>query len=336
MNENLALNLTATARTHGDRPALRADAATVSYAELDDGSARIARVLRDRGVEPGDRVGIMLTRCPRLPSAAATTPRSFSTDSILRVQVASPRSTACRTLPEVVLGSSSVQPTIRAGNAGARQSLVTDGTARSPGEVRTRAAWPVVGSRSEKRGGYSPARRSQRLWSTVCTTSWSHRWTSRATPATEPARRRRRRHVLRMRRRRERTTRKVEGQRAVARVGSRERKAAFRGWSGMTSSLRGFGAPVGLAADRVDPSYCRSATSSASATWNLGRRSRATRCQRRYSSTPFDAELATESAALPTSEGRLGLPDVVRVEPHVPELERGCDPRRAIDVSRPH
>jgi long-chain acyl-CoA synthetase len=64
MSENLAGNLTATASEHGDRVALRLDGVTVTYAQLDEASARLASLLRRRGVQPGDRVGIMLPNVP--------------------------------------------------------------------------------------------------------------------------------------------------------------------------------------------------------------------------------------------------------------------------------
>ena len=64
MSSNLAGILTETAAEHGDRPALKLDDTVVTYAQLDDGSARVAAMLRDKGVEPGDRVGIMLPNVP--------------------------------------------------------------------------------------------------------------------------------------------------------------------------------------------------------------------------------------------------------------------------------
>src|SRR5688572_26331915 len=64
MSSNLAGILTETAAEHGDRPALKLDDAVVTYAQLDDGSARVAAMLRDKGIEPGDRVGIMLPNVP--------------------------------------------------------------------------------------------------------------------------------------------------------------------------------------------------------------------------------------------------------------------------------
>ena len=64
MSNNLALNLTSTASAQGQRPALRSDDVVLSYAELDDASARVAGLLRDRGVRPGDRVGVMLPNVP--------------------------------------------------------------------------------------------------------------------------------------------------------------------------------------------------------------------------------------------------------------------------------
>ncbi|MGC9668286.1 long-chain-fatty-acid--CoA ligase [Planosporangium sp. 12N6] len=57
---NLAENLVRTAERFPDRPALRLGDRVMTYADLDDASARLATYLRTRGVEPGDRVGLML------------------------------------------------------------------------------------------------------------------------------------------------------------------------------------------------------------------------------------------------------------------------------------
>src|SRR4029079_3739858 len=64
MSGNLAGILTETTAEHGDRPALKLDDTVVTYAQLDDGSARVAAMLREKGVEPGARVGIMLPNVP--------------------------------------------------------------------------------------------------------------------------------------------------------------------------------------------------------------------------------------------------------------------------------
>src|SRR4051794_5272440 len=61
---NLATLLTDTAAEHGGRTALKLDDAEVTYAMLDEGTARVAALLRDKGLEPGDRVGIMLPNVP--------------------------------------------------------------------------------------------------------------------------------------------------------------------------------------------------------------------------------------------------------------------------------
>src|SRR5688500_6347505 len=61
---NLAAILTESAQRHGDRPALKLDDTTVTYAMLDEGSARVAGLLTAKGMEPGDRVGIMLPNVP--------------------------------------------------------------------------------------------------------------------------------------------------------------------------------------------------------------------------------------------------------------------------------
>src|SRR5680860_53666 len=68
-SSNLAGILTETAEKHGDRPALKLDDAVVTYAQLDEGSARVAGLLKAKGMEPGDRVGIMLPNVPYFPIA---------------------------------------------------------------------------------------------------------------------------------------------------------------------------------------------------------------------------------------------------------------------------
>ena len=64
---NLADNLTSTAQKHGDRPAVRLDDTVLTYAELQEGARRVAALLKDKGVEPGDRVGLVLPNVPAFP-----------------------------------------------------------------------------------------------------------------------------------------------------------------------------------------------------------------------------------------------------------------------------
>ena len=64
---NLAHNLTTTAEKHGDRPAVRLDDLTLSYADLLEGAQRVAALLTDKGVGPGDRVGLVLPNVPAFP-----------------------------------------------------------------------------------------------------------------------------------------------------------------------------------------------------------------------------------------------------------------------------
>src|SRR6195952_5180037 len=64
MANNLASILENTAKQHGDRPALKLDDVTVTYEQLDEASARAAALLRSKGLEPGDRVGVMLPNVP--------------------------------------------------------------------------------------------------------------------------------------------------------------------------------------------------------------------------------------------------------------------------------
>jgi long-chain acyl-CoA synthetase len=66
---NLAANLTETARRHPTRTALVSGDHELSYAGLDAASARVAAMLRERGVEAGDRVGVMLPNVPEFAMA---------------------------------------------------------------------------------------------------------------------------------------------------------------------------------------------------------------------------------------------------------------------------
>src|SRR3954451_568345 len=61
---NLATLLTDAAQSYGDRPAVRLDDTTLTYAQLDGASAHVAGLLRSKGISPGDRVGIMLPNVP--------------------------------------------------------------------------------------------------------------------------------------------------------------------------------------------------------------------------------------------------------------------------------
>jgi long-chain acyl-CoA synthetase len=69
MSTNLASLLTDAAQKYGDRPAVRLDDTTLTYAQLDGASAHVAGLLRAKGINPGDRVGIMLPNVPYFPVA---------------------------------------------------------------------------------------------------------------------------------------------------------------------------------------------------------------------------------------------------------------------------
>ncbi len=63
---NVAGILIATALRLGESTAVKLDDAALSYRALDAASARVAALLRGRGVAPGDRVGVMLPNVPEL------------------------------------------------------------------------------------------------------------------------------------------------------------------------------------------------------------------------------------------------------------------------------
>src|SRR4051794_29949202 len=67
MSENLATILTDSAERHGDKTAVKLDDVEVSYGLLNEGSKGLAGLLREKGVERGDRVGLMLPNVPYFP-----------------------------------------------------------------------------------------------------------------------------------------------------------------------------------------------------------------------------------------------------------------------------
>jgi long-chain acyl-CoA synthetase len=64
---NLALDLREAAQMYPDRPAIRLDDTIITYAQMDDLSARAAGWLLGRGLQPGDPVGIMTPNVPHFP-----------------------------------------------------------------------------------------------------------------------------------------------------------------------------------------------------------------------------------------------------------------------------
>ena len=64
--QNLAGILTDTAARIPDRPVLKLDDTVVPYSQLDAMSAQVAGLLSDRGVEPGDRVALIMPNIPQM------------------------------------------------------------------------------------------------------------------------------------------------------------------------------------------------------------------------------------------------------------------------------
>ncbi|MPZ99901.1 MAG: long-chain-fatty-acid--CoA ligase [Dehalococcoidia bacterium] len=69
MSLNLGTILQASAATRPDHPALRVSGDAVSYAALDRAARGIATGLRERGIEPGDRVALMVPNVPQFTMA---------------------------------------------------------------------------------------------------------------------------------------------------------------------------------------------------------------------------------------------------------------------------
>src|SRR4051794_33584244 len=61
--------LTSSAARRPDRVALQLDQLELTYAALDRGTARVAGLLRAKGVEPGDRLAVMLPNVPQFALA---------------------------------------------------------------------------------------------------------------------------------------------------------------------------------------------------------------------------------------------------------------------------
>ena len=66
---NLSSVLERAAASQPDRPALRMDELVLTYRQLHDAAARVTALLSSAGVEPGDRVGLMLPNVPAFPIA---------------------------------------------------------------------------------------------------------------------------------------------------------------------------------------------------------------------------------------------------------------------------
>src|ERR1700675_4906767 len=61
---NWSWHLVESADMYPDGPALRCDGVTTTFSELADAAARFAAYLGERGLRPGDRVGVMLANRP--------------------------------------------------------------------------------------------------------------------------------------------------------------------------------------------------------------------------------------------------------------------------------
>ncbi|MCU7820849.1 long-chain-fatty-acid--CoA ligase [Kitasatospora sp. DSM 101779] len=66
---NLVSLLVSSARAHGERTAVRQDGTVLTYARLEDASARLAALLHADGVRPGDRVALVLPNVALFPVA---------------------------------------------------------------------------------------------------------------------------------------------------------------------------------------------------------------------------------------------------------------------------
>ena len=66
---NLSSLIDEAAADQPDRPALRMDDLVLTYAQLREAAGRMSTLLASAGIEPGDRVGLMLPNVPAFPIA---------------------------------------------------------------------------------------------------------------------------------------------------------------------------------------------------------------------------------------------------------------------------
>ena len=64
---NLGSLLGRAADGHPDHPALRLEGLVLTYSQLREAAGRMSTLLAAHGVQPGDRVGIMLPNVPAFP-----------------------------------------------------------------------------------------------------------------------------------------------------------------------------------------------------------------------------------------------------------------------------
>src|SRR5215217_5464771 len=64
---NFATQLSEAVADAADRPAVKLDDLVLTYGALDQGVARAAGLLKSKGTEPGDRVGMQLPNVPYFP-----------------------------------------------------------------------------------------------------------------------------------------------------------------------------------------------------------------------------------------------------------------------------
>lgn len=68
-DSNLASHLVSTAKAMPDRPAIKINGQDISYQQLHGMAAKLAGTLRANGIEPGDRVALILPNVPAFPVA---------------------------------------------------------------------------------------------------------------------------------------------------------------------------------------------------------------------------------------------------------------------------
>ena len=61
---NLSLNLLTSAERFPGHTALRMDDQVLTYADLDDATARLSHMVTSMGIGPGDRIGLMVPNVP--------------------------------------------------------------------------------------------------------------------------------------------------------------------------------------------------------------------------------------------------------------------------------
>jgi long-chain acyl-CoA synthetase len=118
------------------------DNAAMTYRALDEASARVAGLLHERGLKPGDRVGIMMPNVAEVPvgTTARSGPRGGRPDE--------PRCSRGGKIPDLLASAAPDDQVADAGDEDTAVILYTSGTTPSPASTPTVTSTSWTGRRT--------------------------------------------------------------------------------------------------------------------------------------------------------------------------------------------